>query len=235
MTIRLAIVCLGVLPWLSSGDPITSVPFQSKATLYSVNKHKTDERNCLNLQPRVVGRLPGLCDVRYGSLYINHDLDWFETSAADGNRSIIKDLGLLTWDQNIAVPVVEPLPKLKPGETRLVSIDVSGADGADGASGAPAKNGASADGVVRSTSTYHKKTATVIQAAPSKPKHDGKPKIDPMFVKVIVGHMYVIHVVDDLRDFYALFRVEAIERRDNCTVSWQLVQAPETSARQSQR
>jgi len=38
----------------------------------------------------------------------------------------------------------------------------------------------------------------------------------------------VIHVVDDVRDFYALFRVEALERGDNCSISWRLIFAPET-------
>jgi len=58
------------------------------------------------------------------------------------------------------------------------------------------------------------------------PKHDGKPRVDPMFVKAIAGHIYVAHIVDDTRDFYALFRVDALERGDNCTVSWKLIPAP---------
>jgi hypothetical protein len=45
-------------------------------------------------------------------------------------------------------------------------------------------------------------------------------------VKAIVGHLYAIHVVTDTQDFYALFRVEALTRGDNCTVSWRWVPAP---------
>lgn len=229
--IRITIACLGLLSWPTESGSAALSPPQSKATLYSVNKHKVEERTCINLQPVVVGRLPGPCDVRYGSLYINDDLDWFEPSMDEGNRSVINDLGLMTWDQNITVPVVEPLPKLKPGEQRQVTIDVSGADGADGLPGVPARDSL---GVV-STSTERRELATKVRAVPAKPKHDGKPKIDPRFVKAIVGHMYVIHVVDDLRDFYALFRVEAIERGDNCTISWQLIPAPETSHAQAKK
>jgi hypothetical protein len=66
---------------------------------------------------------------------------------------------------------------------------------------------------------------------PAKPRHDGKPRIDPLFVKAVLGHMYVIHVVDDFRDFYVLFRVEKIERGDNCTVSWQFIPEPENAKR----
>ena len=65
---------------------------------------------------------------------------------------------------------------------------------------------------------------------PRSPKRDGKPKIDPLFVKAIAGHVYVIHVVDDSRDFYALFRVDALERGDYCTISWKLISDPQKPA-----
>ena len=48
-----------------------------------------------------------------------------------------------------------------------------------------------------------------------------------IFVKAIVGHMYVMRVKDSVSDFYVVFRVESIERGDNCTLSWQLVPSPE--------
>jgi hypothetical protein len=47
-----------------------------------------------------------------------------------------------------------------------------------------------------------------------------------MFARAVLGHVYVIHVVDDTRDFYALFRVEALQRGDNCTISWKLIAPP---------
>jgi hypothetical protein len=47
-----------------------------------------------------------------------------------------------------------------------------------------------------------------------------------MFVKAVAGHMYVIHVVDEARDFYVLFRVDSIERGDSCTISWRLIPSP---------
>jgi hypothetical protein len=133
----------------------------------------------------------------YGSLYVGDDLDWFQSSTAEGDRSVLKDLGEHDWSTWFEVPVVEPMAKLKPGEKRNITVDSSGADGEDGA---PAK--------------------------PSRPKHDGKPRVDSLFAKAIVGHVYVIHVVDDSRDFYALVRVEALEKGDNCTVSWKLIPEP---------
>lgn len=237
--IKLAIVVLGLLSWLAESRPVALTSPQPRVTLYSINKHRGQQRNfCINFQSVVVGRSPRPCDLRYGSLYVGNDLDWFESSGAQGNRSVIKDLGLKNWDQSFRVPVVEPLPKLKPGEQRNITIDSSGADGADGTPGAPGargQDGADADGVVRSRSTDDRERAIVARDAPSRPKNDGTPRVDPMFVKAVVGHMYVIHVVDDVRDFYALFRVEALERGDNCTISWQLIQAPETSGNKPQR
>lgn len=193
------------------------------ATLYSHIKYKGERHFCLVLQS-------GSCDVRYGGLYLGDNLDWFESSAEQRDRSVIKDLGLLNWDQAVNVPIVEPLRKLEPDEQRTITIDSSGADGPDGAPGARGQDGADADGVVRSRPANDANRAGVVRDTPARPKHDGKPRVDPLYVKVVVGHMYVIHVVDDTRDFYALFRVEALERGDYCTISWRVVPAPYDSA-----
>jgi hypothetical protein len=38
--------------------------------------------------------------------------------------------------------------------------------------------------------------------------------------------MYVVHVVDDKRDFYALFRIDALQPGNNCTISWKMIPPP---------
>lgn len=48
-----------------------------------------------------------------------------------------------------------------------------------------------------------------------------------IFVKAVEGHMYAMHVKDTDSDFYVIFRVESIERGDNCTITWQMVPSPE--------
>jgi hypothetical protein len=45
--------------------------------------------------------------------------------------------------------------------------------------------------------------------------------------KVIVGHIYVVHVKNNWSDFYALFRVEDFEQGERCTISWKLIPTPE--------
>jgi hypothetical protein len=228
--------------WVNSSLAQQPATQDSTVTLFSVKKHRGEPRNfCFNFHGGPSTFLQAHCDLKYGLLYAGDELDWFESASAKGDRSVIRDLGDYSWTAIFEIPVVEPLPELKPGERRQVSIDVSGADGADGA---PGKLGASAASIVRgsrerSTSSLLPSndgpvpgdiSPTVLTAEPrAKPsplKHDGKPKIDSLFVKAIAGHMYVIHVVDDSRNFYALFRVEALERGDYCTISWKLIPDP---------
>ena len=209
-----------------ASQTIVVAPQSNTATLFAVNKYQDSRKSCLNFL-----NLPeGDCPLRYGSLYAGDDWDWFETSAARSNRTAMRDLGELSWTDSFKVPIVEPFPKLKPGEERHVTIDTSGADGADGLPGAPGRDGADADGIVRPRQRPENNVGFPSPPLSSRPRHDGKPKIDPIFAKAIVNHMYVIHLVDDVNDFYALVRVEAVKKGDQCTVSWRLVSAPDATA-----
>jgi hypothetical protein len=211
-------------------------PEISSVTLYAPLKYKHDQsRAVFDFQGGArPARSWGRWDLGYGFLYAGNEFDWLQSSSAQGHRTVIRELGKHDWTDNFTVPEVEPMPKLKPGEQRRIGVDTSGADGADGADGLPGargEDGADPDGVVRSRPTHDPSVPVVPSRRPSRPKHDGKPKIDPLFVKAIPGHMYVIHVVDDVNDFYALFRVEALETGDNCTISWKRITAPTTSAK----
>ena len=66
--------------------------------------------------------------------------------------------------------------------------------------------------------------------AKSRPRQDGVPKVDPIFTRAIPGHIYVIRVVDEVEDFYVLFRVESLVRGDNCTITWKRVPAPRAAS-----
>ena len=213
-----------------SAQPATTQ--ESTVTLFSVLKHRGEQRkSCVNF---LGSRTLSECDLRYGALYAGDDLDWFESSTAQGNRSVIKDLGAHEWNAEFKVPVIEPLAKLKPGEKRQITVDTSGADGADAAGRRTAKLGSTDDvfsRVLPARNDVPVEYATLpppsVETAPaSRPKRDGKTKTSPLFVKAIVGHVYVIHVVDELRDFYALFRVESLQKGDRCTLSWKLIPTP---------
>jgi len=193
---------------------------QEKVTLHAPRKYSEQNKTFVDFQKTFfdfqVGELAkrhAPWDLGYGLLRAGDDWDWFQSAGSADNRGIIRDLGTLEWTDQFAIPVIEPLPKLKPGERRTIGIDTSGADGADGSPGADG------DGVVRARPTN------------SPPKRDGKPKIDPIFVKAVAGHLYVIHVVSDTRDYYAAFRVEELVRGESCTISWRLITAPAETVR----
>jgi hypothetical protein len=216
----------------------TPVFAQSGSTiLYSANKYGKEEFQtprliyCLDFMKGPSDKRSDPCDLRYGSLYVGDDWDWFQSSGHRDSRSLIKDLGPLSWNLKIKVPVITPLPKLLAGQQRTITVDASGADGADGAPGAPGKPGTDADAPHIDEQAFPRPSASPT-ANSSNPtsntnkKHDGVPKVDPMFVKAILGHMYAIRVVDDKNDFYALFRVDEIKRGDFVVVSWKIAEAP---------
>ncbi len=55
-------------------------------------------------------------------------------------------------------------------------------------------------------------------------------KITPenAMVKVVLGHIYLVHAKEDDRDLYAMFRVEALKAGDEVTISWKVVPSPES-------
>ena len=197
-----------------------------RVTLYALNKHDAS-RALFSFQ---AGKFEGdsaLWDLNYGSLYVGDDLDWFSVSTEKETRSAARDLGELSWADDFIVPVIEPFPKLKEGEMRRVTVDASGADGADGTPGTPGQDGADGDGIVRPNPA--RPAAQIAAQGVRKEKRSGVPKVDPVYVKAILGHVYVMRVVANDSDFYVLFRVEALERGDNCTISWKRIPSPPES------
>ncbi|SRR6266436_209252 len=131
---RASSVLIGAIIFLSCLSSSAQQPVQTASvTLYSVIKHRGERlRSCINFKVAVTGPARVPCDLLYGYLQANDELDWFQSSGSEGNRSVIRDLGEFDWSADVPVPVVEPLAKLKPGERRNVTVDVSGADGAPG-------------------------------------------------------------------------------------------------------
>lgn len=214
------VLALSQIAWatVTSGSPFQEEP--KRVTLYALNKYPNDwSRSLFSFKTGAFVQDLELWDLNYGSLYVNDEWDWFSVSLATNARTAARDLGELSWGDYFEVPTVEPFPKLKEGETRTFKVDASGADGADGEDGAPAVDG---DGKVRP------KPRKVVATDPPKVKRTGVPVVDPVLVKAIVGHMYVVRVVDNDSDFYVLFRVESLVRGDNCTITWKRIVSPES-------
>ena len=174
-------------------------------------------------------------DVVYGSLRVGDDWDWFESDAARRGRSLIVDLGKHAWTDSFTVPWVEPL---KPGETLGVVVNANGADGKDGKPGFGAESGDGLSALPSGGSGTNPpaccdspiSTGTIDRGYPTqqprRPKRPAGVQTSPNLLKANLDHIYVIHVVDDNRDFYALFRVDALQRGDHCTISWKMIPPP---------
>src|SRR5258708_12963772 len=102
------IISLSCLSSVSAQQPVQA----SNVTLYSVIKHRGEQpKSCINFKIAATGFLRVPCDLRYGSLYAGDELDWFESSTAEGARSVIKDLGEHDWPTAFQCPLADPPAK----------------------------------------------------------------------------------------------------------------------------
>src|SRR6267142_1225928 len=78
--------------------------------LYSPLKHQDDQsRAFFDFQNQTPASRGERWDIGYGAIYITGQVDWFQSSSAPDNRSVIKDLGKHTWSDNPKVPFIKPL------------------------------------------------------------------------------------------------------------------------------
>ncbi|MFL6332221.1 MAG: hypothetical protein ACJ754_02655 [Pyrinomonadaceae bacterium] len=226
-------------------------PSVSEVTLYSPIKYGPDfGKGLFNFQ---IGSITPACcrwDLAYGTLSVGEEHDWLQVAASNTTRTAIKDLGALNWNDSFQVPVVEPFPQLKAGEQRLIVVNADGPNrparptfpkplpGPEVNSeallrGSPIRFGYSPFIIpdvpgpvvgIEGPSLPRKPTPPQPPPAPSRPP---SPPTTPIFAKAVVGHIYVVHVVEEDADYYALFRVESLERGDHCTISWKLIPPPE--------
>jgi len=218
---------------------------QAPVTLYAVVKYGDEQhQHCLSLATGIPGVATSKhepCNLSYGFMSMGNDSDWFRTAVIDGDRSVIKDLGVLDWNSRYQVPVIAALPKLAPGEHRQITIDFTGAGGdtppvaRDSRDLSPASRRAN-ETLPENSSIYASMQPGDDDFVPRpytpKKKHVERPTTDPKFIvaKASLGHIYVVHVADEVNDFYALFRVDALDKGDHCTISWQMIPAPDPKA-----
>jgi VWFA-related protein len=168
-------------------------------------------------------------DISFG-LISNQRNDWFVLRTGDEERSVIKDLGRLDWHQKFKIPIIEPLPAMGPGEHRMVMINTSGDDSASkSAGGLPLDiRGAPSSrdhGLEFPTGDLDlgSEPPPVRTVWPPDSKKSKQSKSDPVFAKVLQGHMYALHLVDSRSDYYVLIHVDALMPGDSCTFSWRRV------------
>ena len=200
-----------------------------RVTLYSPEKHKLTNAPPLSsgrLRPDVSrayfsftsGRLstPRDWDLSYGTFYGPED--WFVVGFGVGDdRSAIRDLGKSDWNDNFKVPVVAPLPELKPGESRYIT---TGGKKGEGSASIEIRIADPVDFRVTTGRSFHRRFAT--------PEATRKEKSEPapVLAKIVPGHLYVIHVVKAKSDFYVLVHVDSLKKGDKCTISWKRIPSP---------
>jgi hypothetical protein len=186
---------------------------------------------------------PRKWDLSYGNLG-----DWLLVGfGVEDDRSTIKDLGRIGWNDRFKVPVVPQLPELKPGVSRYIAIRSKGPSQLSSSiRGAPSARDQFIDmsmngmpevpGLGRSESPTFEiqpppppkpgKAANGFASITMGPPNSKRSKPAPVLASVVVGHMYVIHVVKAQADFYVLVHVDGLVPRDNCTISWKRIPSP---------
>ncbi|HSI89110.1 MAG TPA: hypothetical protein VK918_08645 [Pyrinomonadaceae bacterium] len=181
-------------------------------------------RNCVDLV-KMTHRCWRGPTIDYGTR-IGVNLDIFQISSP-GSQTRMIDLGEYTWADEVAVPRIEPWPKLKPGEIRHISFNASGADGKDG------EPGRNADGTIPYVRPTVKRegfadkpvdkqvSSSIVTESGQAITDDYKP-----LVQAKEGHMYAVRVFDDIHDFYLLLRIDEIEQGRKVQVSIKKIDAP---------
>lgn len=189
---------------------------------------------------------PRKWDLSYGNLG-----DWLLVGfGIEDDRSTIKDLGRIAWNDRFKVPVVPQLPELKPGVSRYIAIRSKGPSQlSSDIRGAPSARDQYIDvplndlpEVPESNAGAGRMPTFEIRPSPPPPKpgkaangfasitmgppNSKRSKPAPVLASVVVGHMYVIHVVKAQSDFYVLVHVDGLVPRDNCTISWKRIPSP---------
>lgn len=195
---------------------------------------------------------PRRWDLSYGTFYGGEPPDWFVVGLGIGDdRSTIKDLGRIGWKDEFIVPIVPPLPELKTGEQRYITT--SGKGPARGLSsdirGVPSARDQYIDeptsiGVPPKDRDINQldlerqfppsprpislkpETGNGERSITIGPKNSKRSKPAPVLARVVMGHLYVVHIVKAQSDFYVLLRVDGLIPGDNCTISWRRIPSP---------
>lgn len=164
---------------------------------------------------------------------VNRNLFKINGGKADQTRMV--RIGKYEWTDRFTIPYIEPWPVLAEGERRQITVNASGGDGSDGGPGFPGIAAMNGDGSI---------TPTVVQLPQSPPakstpkdyasaditeqvssrvvKKDGTSRLSGYtpLVKVIKGNIYTVRVIDGVRDYYVLIRVDDVVSGDRVLISF---------------
>lgn len=166
------------------------------------------QSSCFNLLALELGG-GGVAEICYGNRF-GDNWDIFSTG---GSQSRAVDLGEYFGGRKLSVPDLEPWPALKPGETRMVTVNTSGEHGSDGANGGQKTPDRPAPVLPKTVS--QQVTTTIARNGQLVRADNYSP-----FLQVFKDHMYLIRVFEEDQDYYILFRVDEVMRGDSVKLSF---------------
>jgi hypothetical protein len=224
------LACLFVLAVAMAAPALCQTPLTT-ITLFSPNKYHFAKPATFNFGPVPPGNMWGW-EVGYGFLWVNDELDWFQVPVRMDSQTFMQDLGKHTWNDQIKVPVVAPLSR----KNRKVVVVSGAAKKEGGLAGDPYYSAANPGPAVSFNPPDIPSTSEGPTSIPDRGvsgsskdvvrRQEQTIKVSPVLVKALARHMYVVHVVDDESDFYALFRIDKLQSGDNCTISWKRIPSP---------
>jgi hypothetical protein len=120
-------LCMALIIAACVSNVFAGDELEGPVTLYSPRATGTyDEGNaCFSFKSGALKKSAnGRWDLGYGFANLGGE-DWFILWSAPQTRTVIKDLGELKWTDSFTTPVLEPLPKLREGESRSITVDTS--------------------------------------------------------------------------------------------------------------
>ncbi len=205
---------------ISSTEIFSSVQVDGDKTRFDPELYK---KACFNLVSLQFGCGVGSAKIHYGNRF-GDNWDIFAVTGARPDQTRGIDLGELQWSDQFKIPEIEPWPKLLPGESRHITVNTSGADGAHG------KPGQNADGTYPSEvlrpvvrEGFADKPVNQQVQTTVKTSNGLVPSAYNPYIQIKKDHIYAFHVVDDLNDFYILVRIDDLIRGTKASISYKKV------------
>lgn len=210
-----------LVSWVvASPKPVNGKVYMTQAT------HDSSRFDLVNLNK---GCRTMLCIV-YGDRYGNN-WDIFHIGGGPTSQTRMVQIGEYRWTDSFTVPNVEPWRELAPGETRTVSVNTSGANGANGSN---AGRGLDQDtGELASASFKNEDYANARlqrQVGSTVKSTEGKVRKDSYtpVVEAKLGYMYVVRVKDPKNDYYVVIRVDELTRGERVVLSYKKMEIPKS-------
>ena len=199
-------------PLIKQIELISPWVVQGTRTVHSRSRHR---QSCFDLI-----RLKQMCDGPEPLSYGNRIGDNWDIFATDGggrnSRTRMIEVGKYKWTDQFEIPEVEPWSELKPGELRHIKIALFGADGKPGRNGDGSYPAGPPPREGNGSAPVSRQVTSTITVSGKSVRGDGYIPYN----EVKLGHMFLVHVVNQNIDHYVLIRVDELVRGERVVFSY---------------